>query len=79
MKFKKDRLCLYIGLLTVELYWLRFIKTNVELGIMADSIVLYKGSNRWSKDLCIWSFVIKVLGFGAGIAWKHCENPNKQS
>jgi len=78
-KLHKDRFVIYIGLLSIEIYWPRVVKNNVDIGIFMDTLMLYKTSNEWNRWQLKRSFVTKLLGFGAGMAWDHYGNPNKEN
>lgn len=76
-KMQKDRFNIYIGLLSIEIYWPRLVKSNVDIGIFLPSFILYKTSNEWNRWELKRSLAFKILGFGLGVAWDHCYNPNK--
>ena len=48
------------------LYYPRIIKTNVDIGLQADTRLLVTWFNKWSEYKSK-SVAIKVLGFGFGI------------
>ena len=74
---QKGKFRFFIGFLTIELYYPYIIWNNVNIGIHLDTMILsYLRTSKDREWLMHWSFAIKVVGFGFGITWKHCENPN---
>ncbi len=76
MKISKGQIAFYIKQLTLEIYWPKILNNSADFGIFMPTQISYKKFNEYN----IWYFhraaVIKLLGFGVGIAWKHCDNPN---
>lgn len=90
MKYKlsKDRLSMFLGAYTVEVYWphlhtrigcekldANFVKFHgrTELGFTANTQILYtRPRDGWSWERAL---AARILGFGIGVAYKHCENP----
>ncbi len=70
-----DRFRFYIGYLGVEIYYPYIIFNNVNLGLKLDTLLIIRISNKWSRHLVVASIALRVLGFGLGISWKHCDNP----
>lgn len=70
------RFLFYLGYLSIELYYPYFFNTNRNWGISAGTkIICYKRykPQAWMLDR---SLVIQIVGFGIGLAWLHCDNPN---
>lgn len=75
----KDRgkVKIFIKYLTIELYYPYIIWNNINMGIHLDTMILsYLKTKKDRRWLMVWSFALKILGFGFGLTWKHCENPN---
>lgn len=75
-KVQKDRLVLFVGFLTIELYWPRFTFNNSDIGLWFHTHINYKRHVERREWEVTRAFVIKILGFGIGLAWKHCDNPS---
>jgi hypothetical protein len=76
MKYRNGILSFFIGFLTIEIYHPIFNFSLIQISIKFDTILvinLRHQDNRWWIDR---SIAIKLLGFGIGFAWKHCDNPN---
>ena len=76
-KYHKDRLVIYFLKLSIEIYWPRFIISNTDLAILLPTQLSVKRANKWCAWMLDWAFVLKIVGFGFGICWNHCENPNR--
>jgi hypothetical protein len=74
-----DRLVVYYGKLSVEFYWPQFCKSKTEPGVFMPTQLNFKRAEEDNRWMYKWAGVIKVLGFGFGLCWDHCENPNKGS
>ncbi len=55
----------------IYVYWPRTIKTNVNIGMKADSRIMISWFNKWSEYKSR-SIAIMVLGFGLGVR-KDCS------
>jgi len=74
-KLTSDRLRVYLWQLTLEIYWPLFKRGNDFAGVFARTAVIVYWPNEYRPS---WrsSFSGTLLGFGAGYAWKHWDNPN---
>lgn len=79
MKLSRDRVVLYFGLLSIEIYWPSYLHNQTDTGLYAPTQISLKRSNKWNRWMMKWAFVFKILGFGIGICWDHCDNPNSKS
>lgn len=57
---------LELNSLALYLYYPTFIKTNVDVGLKADTRLIFRWFNKWSKQKSK-SVAILFLGFGFGI------------
>lgn len=79
----KDAASLWVGDWTLELYFPALHHklgkdgadySRTQLGVVLPTLILYvrpRDGWRWNRSLAL-----KVLGFGFGVAYQHCENPN---
>lgn len=65
----------FIRYLSVELYYPYIIWNNINWGIKLDTFILAYKRYQEREWLMAWSLAFKLLGFGVGFAWKHCDNP----
>ena len=75
MKLQRDRVTFWINYLTIEFYIPRLLTRKNKFGILFTSDLLYQ-----DRTFSGWypfgpSFVLRVLGFGFGLSWKHTDNP----
>lgn len=76
MNFReKGKIKFFVRYLSIELYYPYFIWNNINWGIKLDTFVLGYKRNLEREWLMHWSLSFKLLGFGCGLAWKHCDNP----
>lgn len=74
---QRGRIIYYIGLLSIELYYPYFYKKTANFGFSADTMLnvfTYLKDEDW---MLTRSAAMKIIGFGFGLAWKHCSNPNE--
>lgn len=71
------RLVVYLNKLSVEIYWPRLVRSNTDLGVFMPTQINLKIADKHNRWMLKWSVVCKVLGFGVGLCWDHCDNPNK--
>jgi len=67
VKALKGEVKVQFGCWSVHFFWPHVVKTNVDVGIRADTRVLFKWFNNWSTNK-YRSFVLMLLGFGVGIS-----------
>lgn len=60
---------------TFYLYWPSFIKTNVDVGLKADTRFIVKWFNEWT-EFKSKSVAILVIGFGVGVERSYEPHPN---
>jgi len=72
----KGKFKIFIKYLTIELYHPYITWNTVNVGIHLNTLILIYRHNPEREWMMKWSFAFKILGFGFGITWKHCENPN---
>jgi len=78
MKLSHDRAVFYFGFLSIEIYWPKVLHTSSDTGIYLPTQLSIKRATKWVTWMLKWAFVLKILGFGFGLAWEHCDNPNCQ-
>lgn len=73
--FGKGMFKFHLKYLTIEIYWPYIIWNNINYGVKLDTIFLIYKHNPDREWVMIWSVAVKIIGFGIGFAWKHCDNP----
>lgn len=76
MKKVKGKFIFFIKYLTIELYHPYIIWNNVNIGFNMDTMILTYRKYPERDWMMEWSFAVKIMGFGFGLTYKHCENPN---
>lgn len=70
----KNRLTIFIGKLSFELYWpLIYIGNRKQYGVYAKTMMMWRPEYDWKWN---WAFAMILFGFGFGICHNHVENPN---
>lgn len=73
LSLESDRLAIFAGMLTIYVLWPKILLRPKTQGIRLDTgLLLKQPKDRWESQ---WSGLIRVLGFGLGLAWKHIHNP----
>ena len=73
MKLDRDNIEFYVGQITIVLYWPYVRLKARSTHIAFNSQITYYDRRNWEVNK---SLVVRIVGFGIGIAHKHCLNPN---
>lgn len=73
MKLERDNIEIYVDQVTLVFYWPYIAIEKRRVHIAFHSQITYHDRNNWEVNK---SLVMRILGFGIGIAHKHCLNPN---
>lgn len=73
-KLTKERISLYVGKMSFELYWPVFYAGNrKQYGFYAKTMLVWRPEFDWKWN---WALAATLLGFGFGICHNHVDNPN---
>lgn len=75
---ERGKFVFYIGYLTIELYYPYYYVKTANFGFSANTILnvfTYDEKEAWMVHR---SIAMKLVGFGFGLAWKHCHNPKTE-
>ena len=74
-KFKprESRAIFYAGLFELDFYWPAFHWSKATKGVYAKTVIFWRPAFDWKWD---WAAALQILGFGIGVCWNHCDNPN---
>lgn len=74
---EKGKVEFYVGQLTIVFYYPHVWLNSSDYGLNLATGIIGKRHVKYQEWWITRSVVIRVLGFGIGLAWNHIDNPNQ--
>ena len=72
-RIESDAFVIWINQHTFNIYWPLLTWSKIQRGLFFQTAFIWSSRKSWDYG---YAAVMRILGFGIGWAYNHCENPH---